>query len=298
VYNSAAFIDKLFEAVDIEKNKNNWNLELLLVDDGSKDNSFDTIVHLAEKYPFTKAIKLSRNFGHQAAVRTGLAHCKGDYVAIIDDDMQDPPSLLPMFFNELDKGFDVAYGIRKKRKESFLKVMSYNFFYKLLRLLSDISIPIDSGDFCVMKRCVVDNMLLLEEKNPFLRGIRSWVGFKQVGVEYERHERIDGQSGYTIKKLFKIAFDGIFSFSSAPIKVITTLGFLGFAIAVIFSVYIVTKYFLWGIDSPGYVTITLFISFFGSLNLICMGIIGEYISKIYEESKNRPHAIISQSINL
>ena len=298
IYNSASFIDKLVEAIDIEKRKNNWNLELILVEDGSGDNSFEKITKLSETYPYIKGVKLSRNFGHQASVRTGLQFCKGDYIAIIDDDLQDPPSLLPQFFNYLDNGYDVAYGVRKNRKENFIKILSYKFFYKIIRAISDIKIPLDSGDFCVMKKQVAENMLLLQEKNPFLRGIRSWVGFKQIGVEFERHQRVGGKSGYTLKKLLKIASDGIFSFSNFPIRIITLLGTFGLFIAILYSIYIISKFIFWGIESPGFVTTVLFIAFFGSLNLICLGIIGEYISRIYAESKNRPHVIIEKTINI
>lgn len=170
VYNSTGFIHKLIDAIEQERSRNNWNLELILVEDGSSDNSFERICELSKTFSFIKGIKLSRNFGHQAAVRTGLQFSKGDYVAIIDDDLQDPPALLPRFFSYLDKGFDVAYGVRKKRKEGLMKVLSYRIFYKILQKIGDIDIPLDSGDFCVMKRAVVDNMLLLQEKNPFLRG--------------------------------------------------------------------------------------------------------------------------------
>lgn len=298
VYNSSAFMHKLLEAIDDEKKKNNWNLELVLVDDGSKDLSYQKIEELAKTYPYIKGIKLSKNFGHQIAVKTGLSHATGDYIAIIDDDLQDPPSLLPHFFSYLDKGFDVAYGVRKKRKESFIKRLSYNAFYKILKGMSDIYIPIDSGDFCVMKNHVVANMLRLQEQNPFLRGIRAWVGFKQIGVEYERHARIDGQSGYTLKKLLKIAMDGIFSFSTAPIRLIIILGVIGLTFAFVYSFWTIFNYLYKGIGVQGFATITILISFFSSLILICLGIIGEYIARIYDEVRARPYAVIEKSINI
>lgn len=298
VYNSSKFMNSLLEAIDAERVKNNWHLELVLVDDGSKDNSFDKMVELSKAYPYIRGIKLSRNFGHQIAVKTGLSHVTGDYIAIIDDDLQDPPSLLPGFFKYLDEGFDVAYGVRKKRKESFLKKLSYNSFYRILKQLSDTDIPLDSGDFCVMKKQVVDSMLLLQEKNPFLRGIRAWVGFKQIGVEYERHARIEGESGYTLKKLLKIAMDGIFSFSSVPIRIITMLGFTGLLFAVIYSLNVIYNYFSSGIEVKGFATLAIIVLFFGSLTLICLGIIGEYIVRIYDEVRDRPYTVIEKTINL
>ena len=174
VYNSADFMHALTEAIEKERIAQGWNLELLLIDDGSRDASYQKIKEYAAIYPYIKGFKLSRNFGHQIAVKTGLTHCTGDYVAIIDDDLQDPPALLPGFFKYLDQGYEVAYGVRKKRKEAFLKRLSYNAFYRLLKQLSHTEIPLDSGDFCVMTQKVVQNMLKLQEKNPFLRGIRAW----------------------------------------------------------------------------------------------------------------------------
>jgi glycosyltransferase involved in cell wall biosynthesis len=199
IYNSSKFVDKLLSAIETERIKNCWNLELILIDDGSKDNSYEKIVEKSHHFPYIIAIKLARNFGHQYAVKTGLSFCSGDYIAIIDDDLQDPPSLLPGFFKYLDDGFDVAFGVRKKRKESLAKRVAYNVFYRVLKRMSEIEIPLDTGDFCVMKKVVVVSMLKLQEKNPFLRGIRAWVGFKQIGIEYSRSPRIEGESGYTIK---------------------------------------------------------------------------------------------------
>jgi dolichol-phosphate mannosyltransferase len=298
IYNSSKFMRNLLDAIEKQRQISNWDLELILIDDGSKDDSYSKIVELSQSYKYIKGIKLSKNFGHQIAVKTGLSYCIGDYIAIIDDDLQDPPSLLPDFFAQLDNGYDVAYGVRKKRKESFIKKISYNSFYRILKSLSDTDIPLDSGDFCVMKKIVVDNMLKLQEKNPFLRGIRAWVGFKQIGVEYERSARLEGESGYTLKKLLKIAMDGIFSFSSVPIRTITILGVIGFSFAIFYSLYIIVQYFFNGIPVQGFATLAIIISFFSSLTLICLGIIGEYIVRIYDEVRNRPYVIIEQTINI
>jgi glycosyltransferase involved in cell wall biosynthesis len=298
VYNSASFMEKLLEAIDKERGKSGWDLELIMVEDGSRDNSFQKITELSTRYTYIKGIKLSKNFGHQIAVKTGLAHCTGEYIAIIDDDLQDPPSLLPHFFNYLDQGYDVAYGVRKKRKESLIKRLSYSVFYRVLKSMSDIYIPIDSGDFCVMKSRVVNNMLKLNEQNPFLRGIRAWVGFKQIGVEYERSARLEGESGYTLKKLLKIAMDGIFSFSSAPIRLITLLGLIGFCFAILYSVSAIVGYLMHGAPVKGFTTLSILISFFSSLILICLGIIGEYIVRIYDEVRGRPYVVVERTVNL
>ena len=297
VYNSSKFLHKTVQAVDDQMKESNWNLELILVEDGSPDHSFEVIEDLTKKFDYIKGIKLSRNFGHQIAVKTGLTYANGDYIAIIDDDLQDPPSLLPRFFEQLDQGYEVAYGIRKKRKEDKLKKMAYLGFYRLLRSISDTKIPLDSGDFCVMTKNVKDKMLTLKEQNPYLRGIRAWVGFKQIGLEYERSRRIDGESGYSLKKLIKIAKDGIFSFSSIPLQIISLLGNIGLVISVLFTSFTIFRYFNNKIEVAGYTTIIIMILFFSSIILISLGIIGEYIYRIYNEVRNRPHTIIEKTIN-
>ncbi len=294
VYNSKAILPLLLEAIDSERKKHEWNLELVLIDDGSKDDSYAEIKTLANSYNYIRGIKLARNFGHQLAVRTGLNYCNGDLIAIIDDDLQDPPFLIQHFIEKINEGYDVVYGVRKKRKEHYIKKLSYHIFYRILNKLSSIEIPLDTGDFCVMKKPVVDNILKFEERSVFLRGIRAWVGFKQIGFEYERNSRDIGESGYSLRKLFRIALDGIFSFSRMPLRLITFSGFTGLFLALIYSSRIIYVYFLDNIPVKGFTTITMLISFFSSLILICLGIIGEYISRIYDEVRKRPHSVISE----
>jgi dolichol-phosphate mannosyltransferase len=298
VYNSYSILPKLLEAIEDEKRKNNWNLELILIEDGSTDNSFEKIQELSKLYSYIKGYQHARNFGHQAAVRLGLSVCEGDYIAIIDDDLQDPPSLLPNFFSYLDNGYSVAYGVRRKRKENIIKRIAYFLFYRLLKNMSNIDIPLDTGDFCVMKKEVAEKMMLLNEQNPFLRGIRAWVGFKQIGVEYERNSRLIGDSGYTLKKLFKISIDAIFSFSILPVRLISTMGFLGLLGSILFVINILIQYYYNEIPVRGYSSQIILISFFGSLTLICLGIIGEYVVRIYNEVKQRPHSVVAQTVNV
>ncbi len=288
----------LIQAIEKERIEHNWNLELILIDDGSEDNSYEQISTLSQNYKYLKGIKLARNFGHQIAVRTGLEHAKGDFVAIIDDDLQDPPFLIQQFINKMIQGYDVAYGVRKKRKEHIIKKSAYHLFYRLLNKISSINIPLDTGDFCVMKKQVVDEMLRFDEKNIYLRGIRAWVGFKQIGIEYERNAREIGESGYSIKKLFKIAKDGVFSFSNVPLRLITISGQIGLIAAISYTTYVIYLNLVNNIPVRGFSTITILISFFSSLILICLGIIGEYITRIYDEVRNRPHAIIASKIGI
>jgi polyisoprenyl-phosphate glycosyltransferase len=297
VFNAGKFLHKTVQAIEDQRQESGWNLELIMIDDGSEDDTYARVEELGKKYSYIKAIKLSRNFGHQAAVRTGLAFCEGEYVAILDDDLQDPPSLLPMFFGYLDEGYDVAFGERRKRKENLFKRAAYRSFYRLLRSLSSIEIPLDSGDFCVMKKRVVQHMLTLPERNPFLRGMRAWVGFKQVAVTYERQARIDGVSAYTFAKLLQLGADGIFSFSKFPIRIITFIGILGLAVAFFYSIFLFAMFVTVGVDVRGFSTLALLISFFGSLNLICLGVIGEYIARIYDETLDRPHTVIEKTLN-
>jgi dolichol-phosphate mannosyltransferase len=297
VYNASEFLHKTVAAIDDQRKLSGWEMELVLIEDGSKDDTFACVEELSKSYPYIKALKLSRNFGHQAAVRTGLAFSDGEYVAILDDDLQDPPSLLPRFFEYLDQGYDVAYGERRKRKENIFKRIAYRSFYRLLRGMSSIEIPLDSGDFCVMRRRVVRHMLALPERNPFLRGMRAWVGFRQVAVTYERQARVDGVSAYSFARLVQLGIDGIFSFSKMPIRLITFAGFLGLAVAVSYSIFLLVMFLTVGVEGRGFSTLALLISFFGSLNLICLGVIGEYIARIYDESLDRPHTVIEKTLN-
>lgn len=294
VYCSSPILPELMKAIEAERVKHQLQLEVVLVDDGSKDSSFETLCNLQPLYPYMTCIKLARNFGHQGALRTALEYCQGDVIGIIDDDLQDPPSLIPVFLKELEQGYDVIYGIRQKRKEGPIKVFLYKMFYQLLKLLSEVDIPLDSGDFCLMKRSVLLSILACEERNLFLRGIRSWVGGKQKGIEYERSERHSGESGYTFKKLFKLAFDGLLSFSNVPLRLMAFIGGTGLIFSAIYSIYILSKFFSIGVPIPGFTTLSLLIIFFGTLNLMCLGIIGEYLAKIYNEGKKRPFAIVSE----
>ena len=295
VYNSKMIMPKLLEVIDTVRREQNWELELVMVDDGSRDQSFEAMKELSLKYPYLRGIRLSRNFGHQAALRTGLTLCQGDYIAIIDDDLQDPPSILPRFFQYLDDGFDVAYGVRQNRKESFVKILAYQYFYKILQLVSEIDIPLNTGDFCVMKKHVVQQMLKLNERNLYLRGIRAWVGFKQIGIEYEREKREFGETGYSFTKLFRLAFDGIFAFSNLPARAVTLTGGTGILVTIFYTIYIVGKFLTFGIPQPGFITLVIMVMFFGSLNLTALGIIGEFTVRIYSESKNRPYAVIAET---
>lgn len=294
VYNSKKSLDALVQKIAEVALSKQWEYELLLVDDGSRDGSFDRIKDLASKNSRIKGFRLSKNFGHQAAIRTALQHCSGEYIAVLDDDLQDPPEVLDQLFKKLDEGYDVAYGIRKKRKEGILKKLLYFLFYRLLKVMSNIKIPLDSGDFAAMKKSVVEVMLQMNEKTIFLRGQRAWIGFKQVGVPYERQARKEGKSGHSFRKLLSIAIDGIFSFSRLPVRIISVAGFFGLLTAVGYSMFLAYHYFVEGIEVRGFTTLVALVSLFSSLILICLGIIGDYVIRIYDEVRNRPFSIVAE----
>src|SRR3989338_252572 len=224
VYNEQGNLNSLYKRVtkvlvDLKK-----EYEVIFINDGSHDKTKDILEDLHKKSNNIKIINFSRNFGHQTAVTAGLDFATGEQVAILDADLQDPPEILPKFFAKLDEGYDVVYAIRKKRKENIFKRIAYSLFYKILHLIASVDIPLDSGDFCVLSRRMVKTINSFPERNRFIRGLRSCAGFRQIGLEYEREKRLAGESKYGLKKLFKLASDGIFSFSFIPLQIMFVLG--------------------------------------------------------------------------
>jgi dolichol-phosphate mannosyltransferase len=237
-------------------------------------------------------LSLSRNFGHQAAILAGLTCSRGEFIGIIDGDLQDPPEALSKFYEKIREGYDVAYAIRRKRKEGIVKKAVYWLYYRILRKVSSIKIPLDSGDFCVMRRCVSDYVISMPEQSLFLRGIRSWLGFRQVGVEYERDKRFAGEPKYTLRKLFLLAYNGIFSFSHFPVKFLSRLGFLVTSFSFVYICITLIKKFFYGNVPQGFTTIIIFLTLFSGIQLLALGLIGEYVIRIYDESRKRPLYII------
>lgn len=276
--------------------------EAVLVNDGSTDSSMRLLDDLAAKDNRFRIIHFSRNFGHQPAISAGIKHAKGDAIIIMDGDLQDPPEVLEKFIAKWKEGFDVVYAIRRKRKEGFFKKAAYASFYRLLHTISDIDIPLDSGDFCLMDRKVVNALNHeMPEHIRFVRGLRAYAGFRQVGVEYERHERAAGEVKYTFKKLIQLALDGLFGFSTFPLRLATYVGFLvaipSFLLGIFFIVHRLFNFKILGYspeDTPGLATLAVGIFFLSGILLIILGIIGEYIGRIYIEVKKRPFYIISR----
>jgi dolichol-phosphate mannosyltransferase len=266
--------------------------QIVFIDDGSRDNSIKILQQLCEKDPRILTILFSRNFGHQTAVTAGLHYASGDAVVVMDSDLQDPPEVLPQFIQKWQEGYEVVYGIRKKRKEHIFLRFMYALFYRMLRTISSIEIPLDSGDFCLMDKKVVKLMNSIPERNRFVRGIRSWVGFKQIGIPYERDKRFAGDSKYSLSKLVKLALDGFVSFSYAPLHVVSYTGFLVSAFSLIYGLGTFFQKIFTNTTVPGYTTTIILICFLGGVQLIAIGIIGEYLGRIYDEVKNRPLYIV------
>lgn len=300
LYNEALVFRKLIDRLSLIVENSSIDIEVILVDDGSNDETLKLINEIAMLHPWCTSIALSRNFGHQIAVSAGLSNISDDCIAvmIIDGDLQDPPELYKPFFEKIQDGYDVVYAVRTRRKENLLKKTAYWAFYRILNFISSIDIPLDSGDFCMLNRRVVDQLNQMPERSRFLRGMRTWVGFNQIGYEYEREARAAGTEKYNFKMLFRLAYDGIFNFSDMPLKIITKLG-IGVMLVSSIYIFIVLIMKLLGYSLPqGYITIIIAISMFSAVQLISLGIIGEYLMRIYNQVKERPLYIIKSKIRL
>ena len=279
--------------------KDKYDYEIIFVNDGSKDKTLEILENIAKDDKKAKIISFSRNFGHQAAVTAGLKEVSGDAIVIIDADLQDPPELIPQMLELWKQGNEVIYGKRKTRKgESAFKLLTAKMFYKTLNALSDVEIPKDTGDFRLVDRKVVDVINSLPEHNKFLRGLFSWVGFKQEAYEYERQERYAGKTKYPLKKMLKLASDGIISFSTKPLKLVGALGIVSIVISIVLLIYALISYiFKLNQLSAGWTSIIVAVTFFAGVQLLSLWIISEYIGRIYDESKGRPQYIIDKKIN-
>lgn len=273
-----------------------WGLdcELVFVNDGSTDDSPEMLDRLAATDERVRVVHLARNFGHQAAVTAGLTVARGEVVAVMDADLQDPPEVLPAFLAKWREGFQVVYAVRRKRKESALKRLAYWTFYRLLNAISEISIPLDSGDFCLLDRSAVDLLNTLPERQRFVRGLRTWIGLKQVGVEYERDARHAGKPAYTTAKLVRLAVDGLVSFSNVPLKLVTRLGVLGLVASFFMGLWVMYAFLFDAETLRGWTSTAALILFTSAVQMISLGIIGEYLSRIFVEVKGRPTFLIAR----
>lgn len=300
-YNEEEVLNKLIERLAILINNTpKYEFEVIFVNDGSKDKTLEILEEIAQKEKRLKILSFSRNFGHQAAVTAGIKYVTGDAVVIIDADLQDPPELIPQMIELWEQGNEVIYGKRKKRKgESAFKLLSAKMFYKTLNALSDVEIPKDTGDFRLVDRKVIDVINQMPEHNKFLRGLFSWVGFKQYAFEYERQERKAGKTKYPFKKMKKLASDGIISFSTKPLKMLGGIGILSIIISIGILIYSLISYALKLNNlAPGWTSIMVTVTFLGGIQLLSVWIMSEYIARIYDETKQRPEYIIDKKINI
>ena len=284
---------------NLKKLSDKYNYEIIFINDGSKDSTFEILKKIAINDDNVKIISFSRNFGHQAAVTAGIRNVTGDAVIIMDADLQDPPELFEGMIEKWEEGYEVVYGKRKTREgESIFKLLTARMFYNTLNKLSEIEIPKDTGDFRLVDRKVIDVIATLPEHNKFLRGLFSWVGFNQYAYEYNRVNRVAGKTKYPFKKMFKLATDGILSFSAKPLKIVGAIGIFSVIVSIIILIYSIVSYmFKLNSLTPGWTSIMCTMTFIGGIILISLWMIGEYIARIYEESLGRPEYIIDELIN-
>ncbi|MBE6023216.1 MAG: glycosyltransferase family 2 protein [Cellulosilyticum sp.] len=278
----------------------NYEYELIFVNDGSTDRTLEILEQIAGMDKCVKVLSLARNFGHQVAVSCGIDYAKGDALVIIDADLQDPPEVIPDMVKLWEQGYEVVYGKRKRRQgETKFKLVTAKLFYKVLDHLSEVHIPRDTGDFRLIDRKVANVLRGLSEHNRFLRGLVAWSGFNQIPLEYVRDERFAGETKYPFKKMVKFALDGIISFSAKPLRLITGLGFISVGIAIFIMFYAIGSFIFPNIGTvPGWTSIMVTVAFIGGVQLIAIGILGEYIARMYDESKNRPLYIVSKQFNV
>lgn len=295
VYNEEEGVGELVAQVKAALTRWGGKWEFIVVNDGSTDGTLAGLLKLRNDDSRIKVLELSRNFGHQRALLAGLTYASGDLIACIDGDLQDSPRLIPEMIELLEANqADVVYGVRRSRKENAVKKTAYWIAYRVLNQLMNITLPLDSGDFAVMRRPVVDAMLSMPEQSLFLRGLRAWVGFRQVPFEYERASRFSGESKYRWKDLFRLAYDGLFSFTTVPVRL---LGLLGVAAIAVSTLYAAFLFFAWmfGRSIPqGFVTLVLALMFFSGVQLVALRIIGAYIHRIYDEVRGRPSFLVRQ----
>lgn len=295
VYNEENSISELYRRISTVMDQLG-EVELILVNDGSCDRSLELMRDLHQKDPRVCYLSLSRNFGHQIAVTAGLNFVRGQGIIVLDADLQDPPEVIPVLVEKWQQGYQIVYAQRtQRRRESWLKRFPAYLFYRLLRRLANVEIPLDTGDFCLMDRRVVDVLNAMPERNRYVRGLRSWVGLRQTSVSYVRDPRFAGEIKYTIRKSLALAVDALVSFSKVPLRIATYLGLLATAIALLMAGLVL----YWRIFEPnspvtGFATIMIAIFFLGAVQLVSIGILGEYVGRIYEEVKGRPLYVLSE----
>lgn len=299
VYNEEEVIHETYRRLTEVMRSTKEAYELLFVNDGSRDRTAEIIKEYSEQDPAVVLLDFARNFGHQIAITAGMDYARGEAVVVIDADLQDPPELILEMIEKWKQGFDVVYAKRTKRKgETYFKKQTAAMFYRFLRAMTDIDIPLDTGDFRLLDRKVCNQMNSIQEKNRFVRGLVSWVGFKQIAVEYERDERLAGESKYPLKKMLKLSMDGITSFSYKPLKLASYAGVTLSGIGFIYLLVVMYLKLFTDSTITGWSSLIVIQLFFSGIILIILGMIGEYIGRIYDETKNRPLYIVREKYQL
>lgn len=299
LFNEEAGVERLVKTVSdvLEILPRSSEHEILCVDDGSSDGTLKELLGLRAEYRMLRIISLSRNFGHQAALSAALDGVRTDVAFIIDGDLQDDPTLLPRFLEEYLAGADVVYAIRRQRPDSLWMRAAYSFHYRLLKLMSDTSIPVDAGDFSLLSRRAIDELITLPERQRYLRGLRAWVGLEQVGIPVERGERYAGTSKYSIRDLVRLSLSGLLAFSIVPLRMATVLGALTVFAGIGYGVFVLIAWITGG-PPQGFATLALLQIIFAGMILLVLGVIGEYIGRIYEEVKRRPVYVVAEEWDL
>jgi dolichol-phosphate mannosyltransferase len=292
LYNEQENIAELYRRLTASLDALWLDYELVFVNDGSSDSTASLIDALRRRDPRVVPLHLSRNFGHQPAISAGLAHARGQAVIVMDGDLQDPPEVLGRFLERWREGYEVVYAIRTARQEHVVKRAGYFLFYRLLRAFSDLDIPLDSGDFCLIDRKVVDVLNHLPERMRFVRGLRTFVGFRQTGVTYPRAAREAGKPKYTFRALVRLAVDGLISFSSAPLNLVTYLGFASAGVAVLLLIWVLADACVHHTAPQGWASTMVVVLFMSAIQLLGLGILGEYVRRIFLEVKGRPTYIL------
>jgi glycosyltransferase involved in cell wall biosynthesis len=296
-YNEQEVLPELFTRLTNVAGSLGLEWEVICVDDGSTDNTWRLLSEQYEKDPRWRAISLSRNFGHQIAVTTGINHASGDAVVLIDADLQDPPELIPKMLEKWQEGYDVIYGTRTERQgETRFKCWTARMFYRLMEHLTDVDIPLDTGDFRLLDRKVVNALCAMPERHRFVRGMVSWAGFKQTALLYERAPRYAGQTKFSFFRMLNFALDGIFSFSWVPLRIASWTGFLVSGLAFVGIIYALVMRLFTNVWVTGWTAIIISVLFIGGVQLIFLGVIGEYIGRIYTEGKQRPLYLVQTKL--
>ncbi|MDD4208793.1 MAG: glycosyltransferase family 2 protein [Bacteroidales bacterium] len=299
-YNEELVIEETYKRLLNVLDKMENKYELIFINDGSKDTTYDILYNLSLEDKRVKILNFSRNFGHQCAVTAGINYCQGDAAVIIDSDLQDPPEVIVEMLKIMEEQkANVVYGVRKKRKgESWFKLVTAKYFYRLLNSLSDVKFPVDTGDFRLIDRSIIDTFNRMEEKNKYIRGLISWMGYKQLPCYYEREERFAGETKYPFKKMIKFAMVGVFYFSKKPLQLATFSGFISVAIGIIYGlIALITKLINPDALVTGWTTLIILIIFFGGVQLLTIGVLGQYMGNLFDEAKDRPEYIIGDKIN-